>query len=111
MTIENLKRSETDWAIRNLELAGYFKKDSDYDGMLGDAVKKLLLVHQEEGHSGMSHGITVHLFKAVAMGEALTMDYWKERFNAYNDYAKENGFNQWTEESFDKTVCKKPETK
>lgn len=104
----NEKRTETEWAIRNLELAGYFKKDSDYDGMLGEAVKKLLTVHQAEGHSGMSHAMAVHLFKAVALGEALTMEYWKERFDEYNRFAKENGCDEWTEEAFEKIVCKKP---
>lgn len=105
----NQNMSETDWAIRNLELAGYFKDDSDYDGMLGEAVKRLLVCHAKEGHSGMSHQMAVHLFKAVALGEALTMEYWQERFKAMNEFAKENGFDEWTEEAFEKIVCKKPD--
>jgi len=104
--------TETDWAIRNLELAGYFKKDSVYNGMLGEAVKNLLLTHQKEGHSGMSHQIAVHLFKAVALGEALTMEFWKERFDAYNKFSAQQGYNTWTEEKFEEIVMKKPkETK
>lgn len=33
-------------AKRNLELAGWLKKDSPYDGMIGEAVIKLLETHQ-----------------------------------------------------------------
>lgn len=101
-------QNETDWALRNLELAGLFDKDSSYGGMLGEAVKKLLLTHQDEGHSGMSHAATVHLFKAVALGEALTLEFWQERFADYNAMADANGFPRWTEENFEEIVMKKP---
>jgi len=100
--------TETDWAIRNLELAGYFGKGSDYDGLLGRAVKRLLLAHQEEGHSGYSHEITVNLFKKVALGEALTIEFWHEKFGAYNKMAEENKMDLWTEEKFEEIVMKKP---
>lgn len=101
-------KTETEWAIRNLELAGYLKKDSIYDGMIGEAVIKLLETHQKEGHSGMSHGIAVNLFRAVALDIPLTMEYWKEKFDAYNEWAKAEGHNEWTEENFEKIVMKKP---
>jgi hypothetical protein len=100
--------TETDWAIRNLELAGWLKKDSDYEGMIGQAVIKLLKEHQKEGHSGMSHVITVNLFKAVALGEPLTMEFWQERFNDYNEFAKKEGQKLWTENAFENIVMKKP---
>ena len=100
-------KTETDWAIRNLELAGYFKKDSDYDGMLGEAVKRLLLQHQKEGHSGMSHQMTVHLFHEVALDKPLTLEYWQEKFDAYNEHTA----NPWTEERFEEMVMKKPMVK
>lgn len=100
--------TETEWAIRNLELAGWMDKDSDYDGMIGEAVKKLLIEHSKEGHSGASHYTTVHLFKKVACGEALTMKFWQERFDDYNKFAKENGANPWTEANFEEIVMKKP---
>ncbi len=102
------KKTETDWAIRNLELAGWFRKDSAYDGMIGEAVKKLLELHATEGHSGFSHSLTVNLFSKVAKGEALTLEFWNERFADYNKAATENGFDLWTEESFEKTVMRKP---
>lgn len=101
--------TETEWAIRNLELAGWMSKDSDYDGMIGEAVKKLLLEHAKEGHSGSSHHITVALFKLVAEGKtALTQQFWDERFAEYNKLAIDHGAEPWTEEIFEEIVMKKP---
>lgn len=58
----------------NLEMAGLFKDDSDYNGMIGHAVMKLVNTHLDEGHSGMSHEIALHLFNKVIKGEALTAE-------------------------------------
>ena len=41
----------TDRAIEELQRAGFFGKDSDYEGMLGESVKELLLVFQKQGKS------------------------------------------------------------
>lgn len=101
--------TETYWAIKNLELAGLFDKDSDYDGMLGEAVKRLLLCHQKERHSGFSHRLAVELFHAVALGKALTLEFWELKYKAYNEMALANGMNRWTEDEFEKQVMKKPE--
>jgi hypothetical protein len=103
--------TETEWAIRNLELDGWFKKDSDYGGMIGEAVKKLLEVHGKEGHSGASHFVTLVLFNKVAQGDALTEEYWQERFNDYNQMARQNGFPEWSEEAFEQQIMKKPKPK
>jgi hypothetical protein len=92
--------SETQWGIRNLELAGLFDKDSDYGGMVGEAVKKLLEIHQAEGHSGFSHIMVVTLFYKVAKGEALTLKYWQERFDEYQEMSRLNNAPLWTEENF-----------
>lgn len=101
--------TETEWAIRNLELAGWMSKESDYDGMIGEAVKKLLLEHAKEGHSGASHYTTLALFKLVAEGKtALTQQFWNERFAEYNKLATDHGAEPWSEESFEKTVMEKP---
>lgn len=100
--------TETEWAIRNLELAGWFKPESDYDGMIGEAVKKLLIEHAKEGHSGNSHFLTLALFNKVAKGEALTLEFWQERFDDYNKLAKEMGGGEWTESEFERIVTKKP---
>lgn len=99
---------QTERAIRNLELAGWFKKDSDYGGMIGEAVKKLLIEHQKEGHSGFSHQLAVYLFNKVALDQPLTLEYWQESFDDYNKMAAANNFPPWTEEKFEEIVMKKP---
>lgn len=81
-------KSETDWAIRNLELAGLLSKESDYDGAIGEAVKELLLVLQKQGHSGASHAQTIIVFNKVAAGKSLTLEHWNERFKAFNEFSK-----------------------
>lgn len=61
-----------DYAKDELTRAGFFGPDSDYGGMLGDAVMKMIKVFSDEGHSGMSAPMAVDLFKQVAMFEPLT---------------------------------------
>lgn len=100
--------NQTEAAIRNLELAGLFKEDSAYGGMIGEAVKKLLLTHQQERHSGGSHQMTVEIFRTVALGRALTMEFWKEQFDAYNTFAREQGHQEFNEVSFAECVMPKP---
>lgn len=64
--------SETERAIKELELAGLFDKDADYVGMIGIAVKELLEVFQAQGHSGFSAGQTASIFSKLATGGVLT---------------------------------------
>jgi hypothetical protein len=101
--------TETDWAIKNLELAGYFDKDAPYGGMIGEAVKNLLLTHGEEGHSGMSHAICVELFYRVAKGEALTKEYWDLRKADMDKFAKENMGEPWRPEMIKEILGERPE--
>lgn len=61
-----------DHAKRELELAGLFDKDSDYDGMLGEAVLELVKVFAKQGHSGFSAAMTLKLFNEVANFKPLT---------------------------------------
>ena len=60
-----------DHAKMELEAAGLFDKNSDYGGMLGEAVLELVEKFAEQGHSGFSAGHTVAIFKKVAMFEPL----------------------------------------
>jgi hypothetical protein len=60
------------YAKRELELAGYFKEDGMYGGMLGKAVMDLVEKFAEEGHSGMSASITINTFERVARFEPLS---------------------------------------
>ena len=59
-------------AKKEMEIAGLFDKDSDYGGMLGDAVMKMIKVFADEGHSGFSAGMAVSVFEKVAKFEPLT---------------------------------------
>lgn len=72
-----------DHAERELKLAGLFDKDSDYGGMIAEAVMKLIKTHSAEGHSGFSHAYTLHVFNIVANFKPLapigtTKDEWME---------------------------------
>lgn len=59
-------------AETELRRAGLFDADSDYNGMVGEAVLKLVKVFAEEGHSGMSADITLSVFDRVARFKPLT---------------------------------------
>ena len=70
-------------AEREMKLAGLDTSDSDYGGMLYDAVMKLVKVHAEEGHSGGSHAMTMKIFNQVANFKRLsplgsTPDEWMQ---------------------------------
>ena len=59
-------------AKKEMEIAGLFDKDSDYGGMLGDAVMKMIKVFADEGHSGYSASMAISIFEKVARFELLT---------------------------------------
>ena len=59
-------------AKEELKLAGLFDKDSDYGGMLGEAVLELVEVFSKQGHSGFSAHQTLELFNTVASYKPLT---------------------------------------
>ena len=50
---------------KELELAGLFGKDSDYGGMLGEAVLELCETLEKQGHSGCSVMMTVNIFSRL----------------------------------------------
>lgn len=55
-----------------LRRAGLFDADSDYGGMLGEAVMKMLRQFEEEGHSGMSASMAISIFERLARFEPLS---------------------------------------
>lgn len=59
-------------AKRELYIAGLFDKDSDYGGMLGEAVMQLIRQFADEGHSGFSASMAVSIFQKVSRFEPLT---------------------------------------
>ena len=54
-----------------LELAGFFDKDSDYDGMIGEAVMELIELFCKQGHSGYSAPYVANIFNKLAKYEQL----------------------------------------
>lgn len=59
-------------AKEELTRAGLFSEDSDYGGMLGRAILKMVEVFASEGHSGMSANIALAAFNRVARFQTLT---------------------------------------
>lgn len=47
---------------KRLDELGMFDKDSDYDGMIGEAVLELSETFANQGHSGMSATVVTQLF-------------------------------------------------
>lgn len=95
-------------ARKNLEMAGLFDKDSDYGGMLGEAVMKLVDVHCDEGHSGMSHEYTLHLFNKVIKGHALTAKYWDFKKQELEKFAMQNMGEPWKPEILEEMLGPRP---
>jgi hypothetical protein len=60
-----------DYAQRELELAGLFRKDGDYDGMVGECVMQLVAVLSSQGHSGGSAMMTLDAFAHVSLYKPL----------------------------------------
>jgi hypothetical protein len=52
--------------------AGLFAERSDYGGVLGNAVMKMIRVFAEEGHSGGSASIALAAFERLARFKTLT---------------------------------------
>lgn len=59
-------------AENEMRLAGLYNKDSDYGGMIPDAVMKLVKCHSDEGHSGGSHWLVLEIFNKVINFKTLT---------------------------------------
>ncbi len=57
---------------RELDLAGLFDKDSDYNGMIGNAVMDLCKVFSDQGHSGFSANWVLKLFDTLGHYKTLT---------------------------------------
>jgi len=85
---ESLKPQETqmslvDFAKRELDRAGLFDKSSDYGGMMGEAVLKMVEQFADEGHSGFSAGMAISIFSKLSRFEPLSPltgedDEWME---------------------------------
>lgn len=59
-------------AEKEMRLAGLYDSDSDYAGMIPEAVMALIKAHAEQGHSGGSHWLTLEIFNKLANFKTLT---------------------------------------
>lgn len=85
--------SLVDYAQRELELAGLFSPDSDYDGALGPAALEIVEVFSRQGHSGMSAAIVSELAVRLMRYEPLTpLTYGPEE---WVDVSEINGAPLW----------------
>jgi len=50
------------YAYKWLRSRGLFDEDSDYDGMLGEAILELVKVFSKQRHSGFSAGLAKEMF-------------------------------------------------
>lgn len=66
--MSNLEKHAED----EMRRAGLYDKDSDYGGMIPEAVMKLVKVHAEERHSGGSHSMVLGIFNRVVSYKTLT---------------------------------------
>lgn len=55
-----------------LQSAGLFGEDADYGGMLGDAVLAIVKLFAQQGHSGMSAGMTIAILEKLLRYQPLT---------------------------------------
>lgn len=61
-----------EYAQDELKRAGWFDKDSDYAGLVGPAVIEMMKQFAEEGHSGGSAHLVLHIFERLARYRPLT---------------------------------------
>jgi hypothetical protein len=64
--------TRTDRCIEELHKAGLYDKDSDYAGMLGEAVEELLRLFAIQEHSGFSASLCNQIFHTLIEGNPLT---------------------------------------
>jgi hypothetical protein len=67
-----LNETLADHAEFELDRVGLFEPDSDYEGMIGQAVMELIKTFASQGHSGCSAGITRDLFNRLSNYETLS---------------------------------------
>lgn len=80
-------------ARTELTLAGLLDKDSDYDGMLGEAALEIIGVFARQGHSGYSAAMTTDIVNRLMRYEPLTpLTYAPDE---WNDVSEMSGTPMW----------------
>lgn len=64
--------SSLEYARSELERAGLFDKDSDYEGMVGDAVMEIMEKFGDQGHSGYSASMVTNILTRLMRFEPLS---------------------------------------
>jgi hypothetical protein len=83
------------WVKRELELAGLFDKDSDYEGMLGNRVLDIVKLFCEQGHSGGSASLSLSLLDKLLRYKPLTSLGNPTETGDYKDMSMESGSPCW----------------
>jgi hypothetical protein len=69
---ENKESNLLKHARKELQVAGLFGKDSDYNGGIAKAVIELIEVFSNQGHSGCSAGMVRRIFNKLSNYETIT---------------------------------------
>ena len=80
-----------DYAESELRKAGFFDKDSDYNGMIGPAVMKMIKQFAKERHSGWSAVVCLYLFERLAQFKPIQSIRNPMLNGEYVDQTKANG--------------------
>lgn len=62
-----------------LKKYGFFDKESDYDGMIGEAAMEVAEVIAKQNHSGMSHAILMTVLQQLYVAYSdINSEVWQE---------------------------------
>lgn len=74
------------YARDELTRAGLFDKDSDYNGMLGEAALEIIEMFDNQGHSGMSASLVTQIVEKLMRFQPLTpLTYEPDEWNDVSD--------------------------
>ena len=79
-------------ARRELQEAGWFSLDSDYGGLIGEAVMQMMEQFSSEGHSGCSADICLGLFQRLARYKLLVPINNPMESGEYMDHSDKSGY-------------------
>jgi hypothetical protein len=85
--------SLVEYAEEELTRAGLLSKESDYEGMLGEAALAIVKVFASQGHSGYSAEMVTQLVEKLMRYEPLTPLTYEP--DEWNDVSQESGTPMW----------------
>jgi hypothetical protein len=81
------------YAQDELNRAGLFDEDSDYNGMLGNAALEIVKVFSKQGHSGFSAEVVTQLVEKLMRYEPLSPLTYEP--SEWNDVSEASGAPMW----------------